>query len=281
MKQLKLTIVLIFGGCAVLGATSVRAATRGTLIDEVVAADRRADADIAALANTPELRAKQQVWRSAWLKGLGGLPKAKTPLNAQVGPVVKCDGFTLQNVLFESQPGVYVVGHLCLPDAPAFKPPYPAVLMANGHANESALAPRYAAHLAMMARAGFAAFSWDPISQGERRQSEKKFDYTDNCSTEHTRLGARGWLVGWNFARFEIWDGIRAIDYLESRKDIDCSKIGICGTSGGGTQSAYLQALDSRIKVAFPNCYVSSMRAVFGDRGCHDAEQFFWLYCKS
>ena len=276
VKHSKITIVLIFCGCAVLGATSVCAGTKGTLIDAVAAADRAADAAVAAIRTPEELKAKQDEWRAAWLAGLGGLPAEKTPLNAKVGPVVKCDGFTLQNVLFESQLGVYVVGHLCLPDAPAFKPPYPAVLMANGHANESVLAPRYAAHLAMMARAGFAAFSWDPISQGERRQSEKKFDYADNCSTEHTRLGARGWLVGWNFARFEIWDGIRALDYLETRKEIDCSKVGICGTSGGGTQSAYLQALDSRIKVAFPNCFVSSIRAVFGDRGCHDAEQFFF-----
>ena len=266
----------LWASAGILWTLTAGAVTQGSLMDAVVKADSAADAAILSVASAGELRAKQQAWRSAWLKGLGGLPKAKTPLNAKVGPVVKCDGFTLQNVLFESQPGVYVVGHLCLPDATAFKPPYPAVLMANGHSNESIRAPRYAAHLAMMARAGFAAFSWDPISQGERRQSEKKFDYMDNCSTEHARLGARGWLVGWNFARFEIWDGIRAIDYLESRKDIDCSKIGICGTSGGGTLSAYLQALDSRIKVAFPNCYVSSMRAVFGDRGCHDAEQFFF-----
>lgn len=69
---------------------------------------------------------------------------------------------------------------------------------------------------------------------------------------------------------------MRALDYLETRKDVDCSRVGVCGTSGGGTQSAYLQALDPRIRVAFPNCFVSSVRAVFAERGCHDAEQFFW-----
>ena len=84
----------------------------------------------------------------------------------------------------------------------------------------------------------------------ERRQSAPAHDYRDNCSTEHTRLGARGWLVGWNFARFRIWDGIRAVDYLETRPDVDLSKLGVCGTSGGGTMSAYLQALDPRIRYA-------------------------------
>ena len=246
------------------------------LLDDVRTADEKCDADVASIRTVDELKAKQSAWRKAWFAGIGGLPE-RTPLNAKEGPVVQCDGFTLQNVLFESQPGVYVVGHLALPSGGAAKPPYPAVLMPLGHSNDGILNPRYAAHLAMTVRAGFAAFAWDPISQGERRQAANpKDDYTDNCSTEHTRLGARGWLVGWNFARFRIWDGIRAIDWLETRKDVDCSRLGVMGTSGGGTMSAYLQALDDRVKVAFPNCFVSSVREVFAERGCHDAEQFFW-----
>ena len=247
------------------------------LLDAVDAVDRRADAAVAGIASVGELAARQTAWRAAWLAGIGGLPETRCPLNACEGPAVRCDGFTLRNVLFESLPGVFVVGHLALPDAPGRKPPYPAVLMPMGHSDTGILNPRYAAHLAMMARAGFAAFSWDPLSQGERRQAVRpEHDYADNCSTEHTRLGFRGWLVGWNFARFRIWDGIRALDYLTGRADIDPRRIGVCGTSGGGTMSAYLQALDGRITAGFPNCYVSSIRAVFRERGCHDAEQFFF-----
>ena len=246
------------------------------LLDEVQTADGKCDAEVASIRTVNELKEKQSAWRKAWLAGIGGLPE-RTPLNAKEGPVVQCDGFTLQNVLFESQPGVYVVGHIALPSGSAAKPPYPAVLMPLGHSDDGILNPRYAAHLAMTARAGFAALALDPISQGERRQAKNpKNDYTDNCSTEHTRLGARGWLVGWNFARFRIWDCVRAIDWLETRKDVDCSRLGVMGTSGGGTMSAYLQALDDRVKVAFPNCFVSSIRKVFAERGCHDAEQFFW-----
>ena len=251
--------------------TSVCAETKGTLIDEVFAVDRRADAEVAAIATPAGLKAKQDEWRAAWLKGIGGLPETKTPLNAKTGPVVACDGFTFQNVLFESQPGVYVTGHLAFPDPAKFKPPYACVMMPLGHSDNGILNPRYAAHFAMTARAGLAAFAWDPIAQGERRQSEPKYDYTDNCSTEHTRLGARGWLVGWNFARFRIWDAIRAVDYVLTRPEIDGKRLGVMGTSGGGTMSAYMQALDERITAAFPNCYVSSIRAVFADRGCHDA----------
>jgi len=256
-------------------ALNLGAAVAG-ILDDVRTADEKCDAEVAAIRTADELKVKQSEWRKAWLDGIGGLPE-RTPLNAKEGPVVQCDGFTLQNILFESQPGVYVVAHLALPSGGAAKPPYPAVLMPLGHSNDGILNPRYAAHLALTARAGFAAFAWDPLSQGERRQATNpKDDYVDSCSVEHTRLGARGWFVGWNFARFRIWDGIRAIDWLETRKDVDCSRLGVMGTSGGGTMSAYMQALDSRVKVAFPNCFVSSIREVFAERGCHDAEQFFW-----
>ena len=239
------------------------------LIDEIAARDKAADDAVAAIRTTEELAAKQRAWRTCWLDALGGMP-ARTPLNARVVGTVQCEGFRLENVIFESQPGVYVTAHLAMPAVrtrgSASRPP--VVLMPLGHSDAGILNPRYAAHLAMAARAGIAAFAWDPISQGERRQAtDRKYDYTDNCSTEHTRLGARGWLVGWNFARFRIWDAVRAIDDVKSRTDLDGSKIGIMGTSGGGTMSAYLQAFDPRIKVAFPNCYVSSLREVIGARG--------------
>ena len=246
------------------------------LIDEIAARDKAADDAVAAILTPEELVAKQSAWRAWWLDALGGMP-ARTPLNARVVSTVQCEGFRLENIIFESQPGVYVTAHLALPIRQRGNAAFPVVLMPLGHSNAGILNPRYAAHLAMTARAGFAAFAWDPISQGERRQAcDKRYDYTDNCSTEHTRLGARGWLVGWNFARFRIWDAVRAIDYVESRADLDSSRLGIMGTSGGGTMSAYMQAFDPRIKVAFPNCYVSSLREVIGARGCHDAEQFFF-----
>ena len=274
------------------GQVSV-ASTKGALLEEIAARDEAADAAVAEIRTPEDLKAKQAAWRTYWLDALGEMP-ARTPLNARVVSRAEYDGFRLENIIFESQPGVYVTAHLALPMRPrssaalpygelsgegrtAARPPYAVVLMPLGHSDAGILNPRYATHLAMAARAGFAAFAWDPISQGERRQAcDKKYDYTDNCSTEHTRLGARGWLVGWNYARFRIWDAVRAIDYVESRPDLDCSRLGVMGTSGGGTMSAYLQAFDPRIKVAFPNCYISSLREVIGARGCHDAEQFFW-----
>ena len=278
MKMVFLALVM-FGEAVLsplLAAEGGDASPNRSLIDEIATCDKAADAVLAAIRSPEELAAKQAAWRTYWLDALGGMPE-RTPLNARVTGTTAHDGFRLENILFESQPGVFVTAHLALPAGTAFKPPYPVVLMPLGHSDTGILNPRYAVHLAMTARAGLAAFAWDPVSQGERRQAtDRKWDFTGNCSTEHTRLGARGWLVGWNFARFRIWDAVRAIDYVASRADLDCSKLGIMGTSGGGTMSAYVQAFDPRIKVAFPNCYISSIREVFRERGCHDAEQFFW-----
>ena len=259
-----------------LGEAAFLPLLAGNLLEEIAARDMAADAAVASIRTVDELKAKQAAWRTYWLDALGEMP-ARTPLNARVTSRAEYDGFRLENIIFESQPGVYVTAHLALPMRPRGSAALPVVLMPLGHSDAGILNPRYAAHLAMTAHAGFAAFAWDPISQGERRQAcDKKYDYTDNCSTEHTRLGARGWLVGWNYARFRIWDAVRAIDYVESRPDLDCSRLGIMGTSGGGTMSAYMQAFDPRVKVAFPNCYISSLREVIGARGCHDGEQFFW-----
>ena len=259
-----------------LGEAALSPLLAGNILEEIAARDEVADAVVASIRTVDELKAKQAAWRAYWLDALGEMP-ARTPLNARVASRAEYDGFRLENIIFESQPGVYVTAHLALPMRPRGSAALPVVLMPLGHSDAGILNPRYAAHLAMAARAGFAAFAWDPISQGERRQAcDKKYDYTDNCSTEHSRLGARGWLVGWNFARFRIWDAVRAIDYVESRPDLYCSRLGIMGTSGGGTMSAYMQAFDPRVKVAFPNCYISSLREVIGARGCHDAEQFFF-----
>ena len=265
----------------VLAAFASAFAASPSLFDEVRDADEAADMAVASILTLQELESRQRALRKYWLDALGGMPE-RTALNARVTGTAECDGFRLENIVFESQPGVFVTAHLAIPTRTTGASPValhrpPVVLMPLGHSDDGILNPRYAAHLAMTARAGYAAFAWDPISQGERRQAaDPKYDYADNCSTEHCRLGARAWLVGWNFARFRIWDAVRAIDYVESRSDLDCSKLGVMGTSGGGTMSAYLQAFDPRIKAAFPNCYVSSLREVVRERGCHDAEQFFW-----
>jgi dipeptidyl aminopeptidase/acylaminoacyl peptidase len=80
-----------------------------------------------------------------------------------------------------------------------------------------------------------------------------------HCTTqEHFLIGVGSILLGTNTARYRTWDGMRAIDYLTSRSDIDPQRIGFTGCSGGGTVTSYVMALDDRVACAAPACYLTS-----------------------
>ena len=236
--------------------------------------DKKADAAVLSIGSQEELKEKQKQWRSLWLDMLGDMPE-KTPLQPQITGKIRCEGYTVEKILFQSLPGIYVTGYLYLPDDPRFRAPYPGLLLVNGHSDLGKLHDRYCDMAVMAVKSGFAVFTPDPYSQGERVQRSAKYPWKE-CAVEHASLGARSWLVGWNFARFRIWDAVRSIDYMETRPELDLSKLAVVGCSGGGTMSTYMQAFDDRIKVACPSCYVSSLREVIGERGVHDAEQFFF-----
>ena len=118
--------------------------------------------------------------------------------------------------------------------------------------------------------------SYDPIGQGERVQLlSSVFGHTRvvRSTTEHTLAGVQCLLLGHNFMRHRLWDGMRALDYLISRAEVDAGRIGCTGNSGGGTMTAHLAALDDRIQVAVPSCYITSWRELLTTIGPQDAEQ--------
>ena len=92
-------------------------------------------------------------------------------------------------------------------------------------------------------------------------------------TTEHTMAGIGALLVGRQLASYRIWDGMRALDYLASRPEVDPARLGCTGNSGGGTMTSYLMALDDRIAVAAPSCFITSLERLFATIGPQDAEQ--------
>jgi dienelactone hydrolase len=124
-----------------------------------------------------------------------------------------------------------------------------------------------------LARNGIAAFCYDPIGQGERSQILPAEGHKLSSVAEHFLIGSGSVLLGTNTARYRIWDGMRGIDYLTSRKDIDGSKIGCTGCSGGGTLTSYIMALDERVGFAAPACYLTTFRQLIGTIGPQDSEQ--------
>lgn len=249
------------------GATSYTA-----VYNAVEEADAAADAAWRRLSSRGECDGFRRRMRQRYVEatGIGDLDgfRDRTDLNARTVATVQKDGCRIEKILFESRPGVFVTGLLFLPDAAKFAPPYAAILVSCGHSGNGKGALDYQRGCVMAAQQGMAAFIYDPIGQGERTQRPP----TNNCAG-HNRFGALAALVGRSMAAFRIWDAVRAIDFLQSRPDVRPDAIGMMGNSGGGTMTALVSAIDRRVKAAAPSCYLSTIRAVYGQMGPQDAEQ--------
>ncbi len=225
------------------------------------------------MRTTPEAVAEyQHRLHDLFMDAIGGLPE-RTPLNPRIVGVIEREGYRVEKVLFESRPQFHVSAALFMPDPARFPPPYPGVLVPCGHARPAKAHDEYQRMGALLALNGMAALVYDPIDQGERMQMLDAEGRPIAWGTHaHTLFGAACILLGLNTATFEIWDGMRAIDYLQSRPEVDADRIGCTGNSGGGTQTSYIMALDERIKAAAPSCYLH-YQAVQLRKAPGDAEQ--------
>jgi dienelactone hydrolase len=147
--------------------------------------------------------------------------------------------------------------------------------MPLGHSANGKAAEYMQRGAVLLARHGIVALVYDPIGQGERSQLLDKLGNPaiKGSTSEHTMCGIGALLVGRSTASYRIWDGIRSLDYLASRPDVDAKKLGCTGCSGGGTLTSYLMALDDRIAAAAPSCYLTSLERLFATIGPQDAEQ--------
>jgi cephalosporin-C deacetylase-like acetyl esterase len=235
--------------------------------------------EIERLVTIEDVSRRRAYLRERMLDDLGGFPE-RTPLNARVVGVLQRPAYKIEKVIFESQPHFYVTANLYLPTTG--HPPYPAILFPLGHEPGGKTNPTWQQMLGSLAAKGFVALTWDPIGQGERLQiydEDLRESKVGDSTTEHTVVGTQCLLIGDHLARYTIWDGIRALDYLLSRAEVDPTRVGLTGNSGGGTHTAYIAALDDRIQVAAPSCYITSWRLMLNTIGPQDAEQTFpfWL----
>ncbi len=232
--------------------------------------DARREA-VAALKTPADVRRRQQELKAKFVNALGGFPE-KTPLNARVVGTERRDGYRVERVVYESRPEHHVTALLYLPDG---KGPFPGVLMPMGHSVNGKAADYAQRGCILLARNGLAALCYDPIGQGERRQvlDDRGQPAVARSTDEHTLAGVGALLVGRNTATYRVWDGVRGLDYLASRPEIDPKRLGCTGCSGGGTLTSYLMALDERIVAAAPSCYLTSLERLFATIGPQDAEQ--------
>jgi len=231
---------------------------------------------IAALRTPEDVATRQRLIRETVLRGIGGFPAERTPLNARLTGTLERDGYRVEKLIFESRPRFYVTANVYVPTG--IPGPFPAVLGCMGHYEEGKAFEEAQRLYIGLAKRGFLVLTYDPPDQGERK------GYLDpatgqpllaTCPEGHTMAGLQSLLIGRNFAHYELWDGICAVDYLAARSDVDAQRIGAIGNSGGGTQSSYLAVVEPRLAAVAPCCYITSWEQLWTRLGPQDAEQNF------
>jgi len=199
-----------------------------------------------------DVEKRQEYVRRKHAEMFGEFPP-KTPLNPQIVGKLDREDYIVEKIIFESQPKFYVPANLYIPKNREF--PVPTILSPCGHSPNGKAYETYQHLFIALAKKGYVVFTFDPIGQGERGP------YGDRTTgNHHDASGRQCFLTGNHLSNFMMWDNIRAIDYLCTRGEVDKERIGITGCSGGGTLITHILAVEDRIKVAEPVCFVTTQK---------------------
>ena len=241
-----------------------------------IAADYTASraAKVTAIQTRAQAEDRQAMVRKKIMSLIGTLPQ-RTALNVKLMGVTQADGFWIQKLILDSQPGFHIPALLYLPDGHPPDQKLPAILISPGHAPSGKVSDYNSA--AIFARNGFIVLSYDPIGQGERLQYPNPKDPNESLATrptgEHGEASLQPMLIGDTLARYMLWDAMRGIDYLSSLPQVDSKHIGAFGCSGGGAITALLGALDRRVAAIAVACYTTSFDTLLPALGPQDGEQ--------
>lgn len=217
------------------------------------------------IESTEPLPVRQARWRARFLEmmGLSPLPE-RTPLSPVITGTTQTSRFRVEKIHFQSRPGLYVTANLYLPAQG--QGPFPAVLYVCGHSTlvreekgadgkttrvaYGSKVP-YQHHPAQFAENGYACLIIDTLQLGEIE------------GTHHGTYSQKRWWWhdrGYTPAGVELWNAIRALDYLQSRPEVDPARLAVTGRSGGGATSWWLAAADTRVRAAVPVAGLSDLR---------------------
>ena len=183
------------------------------------------------------------------------LPAEKTPLDAYETGTLDCGSFVMRKIVYYSRPEYPVTANLYLPKTTE---KVPGVLFVCGHSGNGKASDVYMTCQRGLAMKGYAVLAIDPVSQGERLQFLDIPEFKGGCCTEHNIMGKQLILIGETMGAWRAWDAIRGLDYLLSRPEVDPARVGLTGNSGGGTMTTFVNALEDRLTMAAPSCYITT-----------------------
>ncbi|MCR4622610.1 MAG: prolyl oligopeptidase family serine peptidase [Clostridiales bacterium] len=230
-----------------------------------------------AITDEHSLRARQAAVKEAFLRCIGGLPCEPSFVSAEVTSRTERGSFIAENTVLETRPGYYATCTVYLPKG--FDSPRPAVLLLIGHTDEGKADPEYQYVSQLFVNAGFIVLALDPFGEGERFEHydlPNDFQPIQGCSGEHDLMDWKFKLMGVSLARYFVSDALAALKYLKSRPDVDASRVGLTGHSGGGTQVSMLMlAAADEFACAAPCAYISDTKAMI-DEGVDPDNEMIW-----
>ena len=240
------SVLIIFVGACNLSAQESAADRQATATNHL----KRIITDMSARCLTDiktldDWQKQRPVLRRQFLEMLGLDPMpARTPLKPQITGRLERDAYHIEKLVFQSMPGLYVTANFWLPKDT--KKSQPTILYLCGHSPHPLGAKfSYQDRASWFASHGYPCLVLDTLEFGE-------------ISAVHHgthNLNMWNWIsLGYTPAGVEVWNAIRALDYLETRPEVDMHRIGLTGISGGGAMTWYTAAVDERIAVAAPVC---------------------------
>ena len=227
------------------------------------------DADVKSLADW-QSRRPEYYEQYLYMLGLAPLPE-KTPLAATVTGKYEGDGYVVEMLHYQSRPKLYVTGNLYRPANARPGEKLPAVFYVCGHSGRGRNGNKVAfqSHGIWLARHGYVCLAVDTLQLGEI------------AAFHHGTYNLERWWWhsrGYTPAGVEAWNGVRGVDYLASRPDVDPERIAVTGISGGGAATFWVAAADERVKVAIPVSGMADLESYVPNRVINGHCDCMFLY---
>jgi dienelactone hydrolase len=227
--------------------------------DFVRAQARAINAERVPPKSAEEWRARREAIHAALERAWGGFPTEHAPLEPKKLGQEQRDGYRFEKWIFQTLPGVWMTAFAYVPEGDG---PFPAILQVHGHWKGAKQDPVVQSRCIGAAKLGFFVLAVDAFGAGERGLGEKLGEYHGEM------IGTTLFPIGRPLSGIQVYENMRAVAYLQSRPEVDGSKVGITGASGGGNQTMYAGAFDDRFSAVVPCCSVGTYDSYLTTASC-------------